>query len=546
MIDGSGYSLVLVLAFWVGFGENAGMKNESGCDTLFEVNDDDIDELVVRVPAGRSKVFRPYDPSQSFLMPPSLDDWLPQDHTARFVAETVDELLDLSVIYDSYVEACGAPPYDPSMMLKLLLYAYSTGVTSSREMERRCHLDVAFRWLSANSVPDYRSISRFRRRHLVAVDALFLQVLVLCSEAGLVKLGRVALDGTKLRASASRHKAMSYSHLGPKIEQLEAEVASILADAEATDLAEDEAFGVDKRGDEVPPELARRETRLVKMRAAKEAIEAEARDKAAQKAEDKIVKDTAKKAAKKAADRAADRAASDAVDEPDDEATDNTDHDNTSVEDEIAQAVAAAVPEGRAQRNFTDPGARMMKTNDGFHYAYNAQAVVDEYSQVVVAAHLTNNASDMGELIPMIDTATHNLTNAGIGGAPKLVLADAGYCSQDNLEHIRDTKVNALIATGRLKANENVSDTPRGRIPKDATERERMARKLRTKAGRVDYARRKAIVEPVFGQMKTRQQAGHLRLRGITGAQGEWTLHAMCHNLRKLANAANRIPLPAS
>jgi len=253
----------LVLAFVVGFGENLGMRNSSGDETLFEVTGD-VEPLAGRVPAGRSKVFRRYDRDQSFLMPPSLDDWLPQDHTARFISEVVDDLLDLSVIYDSYVEASGAPPYDPTMMLKLLLYAYSTGVTSSREMERRCHLDVAFRWLAANSAPDYRSIARFRRRHLDALDDLFIQVLVLCSEAGLVTLGRVALDGTKLRASASRRKAMSYGRLGPKIEQLQGEVAAILAEAEATDRAEDEEFGEDKRGDEVPPELARRESRLAK------------------------------------------------------------------------------------------------------------------------------------------------------------------------------------------------------------------------------------------------------------------------------------------
>ena len=239
-----------VLAFLVGFDETSGMKNDSAGETLFEVTGGG-EPPAVRVPAGRSKVFRRYDPDQSFLMPPSLDDWVPQDHTARFVGEVVDELLDLSVIYDSYVEASGAPPYDPSMLLKLLLYSYSTGVTSSREVERRCHVDVAFRWLAANNVPDYRSIARFRRRHLVALDDLFLQVLVLCSEAGLVKLGRVALDGTKLRASASRHKAMSYGRLGPKIAQLQGEVAAILAEAEATDLAEDEEFGENRRGDEV-------------------------------------------------------------------------------------------------------------------------------------------------------------------------------------------------------------------------------------------------------------------------------------------------------
>jgi len=478
------------------------MGNSSGDDTLFEVTDGG-EPGVVGVPAGRSKVFRRYDPGQSFLMPPSLDDWLPQDHTARFVAEVVDELLDLSVVYDSYVEASGAPPYDPAMMLKLLLYAYSTGVTSSREMERRCHLDVAFRWLSANSAPDYRSIARFRRRHLVALDDLFIQVLVLCSEAGLVTLGRVALDGTKLRASASRRKAMSYGRLGPRIEQLEAEVAAILADAEATDLAEDEEFGEDRRGDEVPPELARRESRLAKLRAAKESIEAEAAQKAADKAAGKAKKNGS---------------------------------DDDGVAEAAATAAAGATPAEQTQRSFTDPQARMMKTVDGFHYAYNAQAVVDEHSQVVLAADITDQAADVGQLLPMIDAATGSLADAGIAAAPTMFLADAGYCSQDNLQAVADAEIDAVIATGRIRRNERVPDTPRGPIPKDATRREKMARRLRTKAGRADYARRKAIVEPAFGQMKVRQHAGHLRLRGITGAQGEWTLHVICHNLRKLAN----------
>ena len=502
--------MLWVLAFWVGFDENVGMENNSD-DALFEIADDGPVPVVVRAPAGRSKVFRRYDPDQALLMPPSLDDWLPEDHTARFIAETVG-LLDLSAVYDSYVSASGAPPYDPAMMLKLLLYAYSTGVTSSREMERRCHIDVAFRWLAANSAPDYRSIARFRRRHLVALDDLFTQVLVLCCEAGLVKLGRVALDGTKLRASASRHKAMSYGRLGPGIARFEAEVAAILADAEATDLAEDEEFGEDKRGDEVPAELARRETRLVKMRAAKEAIEAEAREKAAEKA------------AEKAGDKAEENGA----------------HDD-GVAQAAASAAAGATPRKQAQRSFTDPEARMMKTVDGFHYAYNAQAVVDEYSQVVLAADVTDQAGDVHQLIPMILATAVSLTEAGIDAAPKMILADAGYCSEDNLQQLTNLEVNAVVATGRIRHNERVPDAPTGRIPKDATQRERMARRLRTKPGRVDYARRKAIVEPVFGQMKTRQHAKHLRLRGLTGAKGEWTLHAICHNLRKLANAA---PVP--
>ena len=200
------------------------------------------------IPVGDKK-FRSYDPNQQFLLPPSINDWLPESHEARFISEAVDELLDLSMIFASYTVTDGAPPYDPSMMLKLLLWAYSSGVTSSREMERRCATDVAFRFLTANQAPDHRSISRFRRRHIEALDNLFIQVLTLCGEAGLITLGRVALDGTKLRASASRHKAMSYDHLEPRISEIEAQVQEILAEAEATDRAEDEAFGEDRRGD---------------------------------------------------------------------------------------------------------------------------------------------------------------------------------------------------------------------------------------------------------------------------------------------------------
>jgi transposase len=471
---------------------------------LFEVGEAvGVGVGVGRAPAGSSKTFRSFDPAQSFLLPPCLDDWLPDDHTARFVAEAVDELLDLSPIYASYVEASGAPPFDPKMMLKLLLYGYSIGVTSSREMERRCHTDVAFRWLSANSAPDYRSVARFRRRHLAAFDALFVQVLALCAEAGLVALGRVALDGTKLRASASRHKAMSYDRLGSRVEQLEAEVAAMLAEAEATDRAEDEAYGPGRRGDEVPAELARRETRLAKMRAAKEAIESDARD--------------------KAWGAAAERAG-------------RAGKDDTEVEAAATAAAETARPQAKAQRSFTDPESRMMKTNEGFQYAYNGQAVVDEASQVVLAAEVTQSGNDVHQLFAMVEAAQENLAAAGVEGRPEVVLADAGYCSEENLQTAAVTDINVLVATGRLKRNEAVPDAPRGPIPKNATQRERMARRLRTKKGRADYARRKAIVEPVFGQIKVRQHAGFLRLRGLTGAQGEWALHALCHNLRKLAN----------
>jgi len=477
-------------------------------------DDDDADRRLFEVPeevpgspvagsAGASKTFRSYDQHQAFLLPPSLDDWLPAGHTARFVSEVVDDMLDLTSIYASYVNATGAPPFDPRMMLKLLVYAYSTGVTSSREIERRCQIDVAFRWLSANTAPDYRSVSRFRRRHLAALDDLFAQVLVLCARAGLVKLGRVALDGTKLEASASKHKAMSYDRLTSRIAEVEAEVAALLAEAEAIDAAEDAEFGPDRRGDELPAELATREGRLAKMRAAKAALEAEA----------------AQRAGEAAAERARQAGKSDA-----------------DVDAAAQTAAESATPKPKSQRSFTDPDARMMKTNRGFSYAYNAQAAADEFSQVILAGYVTQAPVDMNQLMIMLERINVALAAAGLG-QPKRTLADAGYCSTGNIDDAANSGHDLLVATGRLKHHERVPDAPKGPIPKNATSRERMARRLRTKTGRGDYARRKAIIEPVFGQMKVKQNAGRLRLRGLDGAHGEFTLHTICHNLRKLANA---------
>ena len=477
-------------------------------DRLFDVEVSESPARDVRPPAGRDKTFRPYDQHQSFLLPPSLDDWLPSGHGARFISETVDCALDLSLVYDSYENATGAPPFDPAMMAKLLLYGYSIGVTSSREIERRCSTDVAFRWLSANVVPDYRSIARLRRRHLGALEDLFTQVLVLCERAGLVKLGRVALDGTKVRASASRHKAMSYDRMGKRVEELRAEVTAMLGEAEARDLEEDEEFGEDRRGDELPRELATKEARLAAILAAKEALEAEAREKAAHEA-------TTTAERKGASPEEAERAR--------------------------VEAAKTATVNPRAQRNFTDPDARIMKTADGsFHYCLNAQAVVDEHAQVIIATTLVQDATDVHQLTPMIEATTEQLARARITESPRVLLADAGYCSTNNIDATAGGASDVLIATGAQQHGERITDSPKGRIPTNATSRERMARRLRTKSARADYARRKAIVEPVFGQMKTRQRAGQFRLRGLEGAQGEWTLHALCHNLRKLANASSQ------
>lgn len=471
------------------------MTTPDGDDRLFEVPVTEPVEPPVQVRVD--KTFRPYDPHQVFLMPPSLDDWLGEDHLARFVSELVDEVLDLEPFLASYTEVRGHPPYDPRLMLKLLIYGYVTGVRSSRKIEKACHDDVAFRFLAANAAPHYRSIARFRRRHLDALKGLFLQSLLLCRQAGMVRMGRVALDGSKVRANASRRKAMSYGRMNQREADLVGEIAEILAEAEATDTAEDERFGPGGRDDDLPGELARRESRLAKIRRAKADLETEA----------------AERAATKARERAEKRGASD---------------------EETAQAsedaASAAVPQDKAQRNFTDPDSRIMKTSDNsFHQCYNAQAVVDDAHQVIVATRLNNSSADAPTFAPMLNETISNCQTT-----PAQVLADAGYFSESNVAAATEAGVDALIATGRMKHGQTPPPAPRGRIPKNATVKERMARKLRTKPGKTAYARRKAIVEPVFGQIDTCQGGKQVLLRGLDNAQAEWALLAACHNLRKL------------
>ncbi|MFD7057732.1 IS1182 family transposase [Streptomyces mirabilis] len=463
--------------------------------------------------AAVDKTFRAFDPHQVLLLPPSLDDWLPEDHLARFVADLVDEVLDLGPVLAGYTEKRGYPPYDPRLMVRLLVYGYTTGVRSSRAIERRLADDVAFRFLAAGQAPDFRSIARFRRRHLDALAGLFTQSLHLAQTLGMVTMGRVALDGTKLEASASKHKAMSYGRLIDKEERTEAEIAqleakaqALLADAEAADEAEDQTFGVDGKEVDLPAELDRREKRLAKLQAARAQIEAEAADKARSHAEDKER-------------RRQERAET---------------SDEQAVTDAGEKAVAKARPKPKAQANFTDPHSRIMKNSDGAYIqAYNAQAVVDEEHQVITAADVTTNPSDALNYTTMLDQSAANT-----GVHPKQALVDAGYCSETNLEAARERQLacgtDTFMATGRLAHDEQVQPTPRGRIPAGATLKERMARKLRTKPGRRAYSRRKAIVEPVFGQVMTCQNGRQLLLRGEDGARGEWRLLAACHNLRKI------------
>lgn len=459
------------------------------------------------------KVFRDYQPGQTMLLPPSLGEWLPSEHLARFVDELVEQHLDLGPFYAAHTNRKGFPPYEPRMMLKVLLYGYLTGVRSSRKLETGCVEQVAFRFLAAMQCPDHRAFSRFRRRNLAAMDSLFLQVLGLCQQAGMVKLGNVGLDGTKVRANASRHKAMSYARMSEREPELAAIVKQILDEAEQVDTEEDELYG-DARGDELPEHLRTKQGRLEAIRKAKADLEQEAADKAAEAARAKQRKKAERRGEDPDSDEVIDRC-----------------------EQAAAEASARAVPKHKAQRNFTDPASRIMKTSDGsFHQCYNAQAVVDEAHQVIVATGLTAQAVDAPHLPALLHATIANV------GMPARFLADAGYWSDPNYQVLLDANVDGYVATGRLKHNEEVPAAPRGPIPKNATPKQRMARKLRTKTGRAVYARRKVIPEPVFGQMKTLQNAGQLLLRGHDAARAEWMLHATVHNLRKLAAHHDKLP----
>jgi transposase len=458
-----------------------------------------------RVAVGAAKTFRAYDPDQVLLMAPSLADWVPDGHLARFVSDLVDEALDLSAIYAGYVDERGFPPYDPRLMVKLLIYGYATGTPSSRKLEERTFSDVAVRFLCANQHPDFRPIARFRKRHLDALAGLFVQALRLCREAGLVGLGSLALDGTKLRANASRHKAMSYERMVKKEAQLEVEIAAIranalalLGEAEQTDAAEDERFGVDRRGDELPEELQRRESRLAKIREAKAALEAEA-----------VERETVRRAELEAQGK-----------------TPRPPRDGSD----------PFKPKPGAQRNFTDPESKIMKTSDGsFHQCFNGQAVVDSVAQVIVAAELSAHAPDARQLEGALDQLAGNL--AAIDAelpAGAVLTADAGYFSEENTRITAGHGLDAHIATGRFKHTEPQPPARRGPIPKNANPKQRMARKLATKKGRATYARRKAIVEPVFGQLQTVQDARQLLLRGEGAGRAQWRFQCTIHNLLKL------------
>ena len=452
--------------------------------------------------------FYPDTITQTLMFPPSLHDWLPDGHLARFLVDVVSAL-DLSAIYTSYQEkdGCGQAAYAPEMMVRLLLYGYATGVYSSRKIQTRTFEDVAFRYLSGDQHPDHATIAEFRKRHLDALSGLFTQALLLCSEAGLVKLGHVAIDGTKIKANASKHKAMSYKRMNETAARLKQEIDALLTTAEKTDAEEDAQYGKDRHGDELPVELQRRESRLKKLQEAKAALEQEAKEKAAQQraeTEQKLAerKEEERRTGKKKRGRR--------PEPPDPE---------------------QARPKDTAQRNFIDPESRIMPdgANKGsFVQGYNAQIAVDSASQVIVAAEVTQETNDKKQLIPIIAQIVTNVEQK-----PEKVSADTGYFSEANVtdESVKD--VDLYVATGRDKHGqvaETISDPP----PPDASPKEAMRHKLRTEAGRAVYKMRKAIVEPVFAQIKEQRGFRRFSLRGKQNVRSEWRLVCTVSNLLKL------------
>jgi transposase len=424
-----------------------------------------------------AKTYRTYLPEQDLLLPPSLRDWLPEDHLAYFVSDVVDQL-DLRTIECVYEEEeRGQPPYHPRMMTKILLYGYCVGVFSSRRIEKKLREDVGFRVLAAGNEPDFRTISDFRKLHLTALQALFDQVLRITLQAGTMKLGRVILDGSKVKANASKHKAMSYGRMQEDQKRLKEEVKRLLAQAEATDAEEDARYGPDRRGDELPPELARRETRLKKIREAKRALE----------------------------ERACEQAKS-----------------QGKPEEEVK-------PPAKMQYNFSDPESRIMKGADGFVQAYNVQIAVEPDFQLIVGQLVTQEVNDKKQMQPVIEVIREQS-----GQKPAEVVSDSGYCSDANLHYLEKKKIEGYVAVDRESYRDREKPCPRGPLPQGARRVDRMQRKLQTKMGAAIYSTRKIVVEPVFGQIKQARGFRQFFLRGLKKVQGEWAIICLTHNILKL------------
>lgn len=454
--------------------------------------------------------FIPYEPDKPLLLPPDIRKWLPEDHLALFISDMVDSL-DLSEITAQYAhENGGHPAYHPAMMVKLLFYGYCKGITASREIERETYEDVAFRVLSCDAHPDHSRISDFRKRHLKAIGRLFLQVLEICEAAGMVRLGRLAVDGTKLKANASKHKAMSYDRMKSKEIELEVEIEALLVEAEALDAAQDMKYGKGNRGDELPEDLRFKKARLENIKRYKKELERRVRQEAIDSG--KLDKDGNPPPSKGGGGK--------------------------------PPKNPPGIPKPKDQINFTDSESRIMRdgANKSFLQGYNAQAAVDCDSQIIVAAEVTQHANDKQELIPLIDQVEENT-----GMLPEAVLADTGYFSEANVEYSTGKQIDTFIPKDRIKHTDTdppVSDEP---IAHDSPAVKAMLAKLKTKEGKKIYSKRKTSVEPVFGQIKDARGIRGFLLRGIEQVKNEWKLICLTHNILKLWRKVcvdNRIGAP--
>jgi transposase len=429
--------------------------------------------------------FRPYQPDQPFLLPPDPRDWLAEDHLAYFVSDTI-EALDLAAFYAPY-EGDGRrkQPYEPAMMLKVLIYGYATGVFSSRRLAQKLHEDVAFRVLAAGNFPAHRTLCEFRKRHLSDFEAIFVQIVRIAAEVGLVKMGTIALDGSKVKANASKHKAMSYGRMQEEEKRLRKEIQSLTKRAQKTDDQEDRRHGEEFTGQELPAEVARRQTRLATIKAAKARLEAR----------------------QCAADRERGR------------------HENDDQRPPGGRGKRYNRPFGepdqKAQDNFTDPDSRIMKSQGGYWQCYNGQAAVDGKSRLVVAADVTQSASDNGQLVPMVEQVKRNT-----GRLPGKFLADAGYGAEKNLEYLAASGIDSYVAQGREDKRAAPTTKPL---------RMKMARKLKTKRGQAVYRKRKHIAEPPFGWIKSCLGFRSFSFRGLEKVTAEWNLVCLALNLRRLA-----------
>jgi transposase len=445
-----------------------------------------------------SKTFRPWQVEQAWLLPPSVRDLVPADDPAHFIREVVREQLDLSAILDTYDEERGFPPYHPTMMTAVLLYAYTQGVYSSRKIARATRTRVDFMAVAAMQQPDFRTVNTFRKRHLAALGELFGQVLKLCQKAGMVSLGHVALDGTKMKANASKRKAMSYERMKKTEKELEAVVREWFSKAQAIDEAEDREFGPDKRGDELPEWVTDKAKRLEKLRAAKAELEAEAKAKIA------------------------------AGEKPDPD--DDPPEPNKPRRRDRKKPKANGEPNDKAQLNFTDKDSKILKGPDGYLQGYNCQAAVDAKAQIIVAHATTNEQNDAPQLVPMLDAIRRNT-----GRQTSELSADVGYLSEANLAELKRRGISGYIATGRQKHGEPAA-TRMGTVP--GTHVYAMRRKLARGGHRSRYRMRKQVVEPIFGQMKEARGFRRFSLRGMQRVPHEWALVCTAHNLLKLARAA--------